>query len=461
MSIMTKMTGFALTIFFALFVSATCAAKKETLLHGIFWEVKPFIFTNEHGDLDGILPMVFKRAQHFCIKNESLQLMDFTIELSSRQEFNEYLRSNDKMEKEKMRKLKGIKGIVWAPITSTADLKWEDENKYRSFSILKTEQIAVIVPRHFIDLPNKILRGIVACKPIFIIASLLVVILGVVIWLIEKRWNKDFHRSFIKGSGTGFWWSIVSMTTVGYGDIVPKSPLGRSIAVIWLIIGVMIACVMTATMTEVVSGIGDLSVYGKTVAVLENSYEEKVAKMDYRAITVTGRSYEEVLEMVRQNKAFAALINADVAAWYQDEITDGSSYAPLHIIEKIPANLNLQVLINLDLPQEAKEAFGCMVQRQDEIYKHSIEYYQRYCHTETTYIGSFQDLVMKNTMVQALIILAGLALVIGLLFDLYVYFVSKRKGKNFCSDTVQCCKGLLGHNGDSDQEEEYQLTAKM
>lgn len=454
--------GFALLIFLTLVGSINCAAGKETLLHGVFWEVKPFIFYNEHtGDVDGILPMMFRRAQHFCVRNESLQMMDFTVKMDTREQFYRYLESEDKFEMEKMKKLKGKKGIVWVPITSMTDMKWEAENKYRGFSVLKSEELAVIVARPYIDLPNKILRGIIACKPIFIIAALLVIILGVVMWLIEKRWNKDFHRSFIKGSGTGFWWSIVSMTTVGYGDIVPKSPLGRIIAVVWLIIGVMIACVMTATMTDVVSGIGDLSVYGKTVSVLENSYEEKVAKMDYNANTIGSRSYKEVLDKVRRNEAFAALINADVAAWHQDEITDNSNDSPLHIIERLPAKLNLHILISIDLPQAAKDAFKCMVNFEDEIYTRSKEYFQRYCYTETTYVGTLHELVMKNPMVQALITLAGLALVVGILYDLYVYCISDRKGKRFYQDATQCCKGLFGHDADMDHEEEYHLTSKM
>jgi len=65
------------------------------------------------------------------------------------------------------------------------------------------------------------------------------------------------------------------MTTVGYGDVVPSSPLGRTIALFWLFIGMMIGCVMTATMTDIVSGVSDLTVRGKVVAVLEDSNDSR------------------------------------------------------------------------------------------------------------------------------------------------------------------------------------------
>lgn len=59
------------------------------------------------------------------------------------------------------------------------------------------------------------------------------------------------------------------MTTVGYGDVTPKSPLGRFIALFWLIVGILLVCVITATMTDAVSGVESLGVYGQSMAVLQ------------------------------------------------------------------------------------------------------------------------------------------------------------------------------------------------
>jgi voltage-gated potassium channel len=44
----------------------------------------------------------------------------------------------------------------------------------------------------------------------------------------------------------GFWWAISTVSTVGYGDVVPKSFLGRMLGVILIIIGIGVFVVLTA-----------------------------------------------------------------------------------------------------------------------------------------------------------------------------------------------------------------------
>lgn len=53
------------------------------------------------------------------------------------------------------------------------------------------------------------------------------------------------HKSF----GDAIWWSIVTTTTVGYGDISPVTTAGRVIAIILMIFGVGLIGMLTGTIT--------------------------------------------------------------------------------------------------------------------------------------------------------------------------------------------------------------------
>jgi ABC-type amino acid transport substrate-binding protein len=69
---------------------------------------------------------------------------------------------------------------------------------------------------------------------------------GFLIWMAERRRNPDQYRTGVAGILDGFWWSAVTMTTVGYGDTVPRSAFGRLIALIWMFMAIIIISFFTA-----------------------------------------------------------------------------------------------------------------------------------------------------------------------------------------------------------------------
>jgi polar amino acid transport system substrate-binding protein len=69
---------------------------------------------------------------------------------------------------------------------------------------------------------------------------------GVLLWWVEYRRNAMFARGPMRGWGTGLWLAIVTMTTVGYGDKVPVTPAGRTIASVWMLISMLTVSSLTA-----------------------------------------------------------------------------------------------------------------------------------------------------------------------------------------------------------------------
>lgn len=70
---------------------------------------------------------------------------------------------------------------------------------------------------------------------------------GTLLWLAERKKNPEqFPPNFIHGVPNGMWCAIVTMSTVGYGDIAPKTGRGRIVAGGWIVISIIFATSMVA-----------------------------------------------------------------------------------------------------------------------------------------------------------------------------------------------------------------------
>lgn len=78
---------------------------------------------------------------------------------------------------------------------------------------------------------------------LLVISTIFIVIGAVLISLVEGM-----------SIGDALWWSFVTFTTVGYGDILLKTQLGRTIAVLLMIIGIGVIGVITTSLTLYIVG---------------------------------------------------------------------------------------------------------------------------------------------------------------------------------------------------------------
>jgi len=84
-------------------------------------------------------------------------------------------------------------------------------------------------------------------------------IAGVAVWLFEGRRNRDmFGGGPARGVAQGIWWAAVTMTTVGYGDLAPKTAGGRIVGVIWMFAAIISISGFTAAISSSLT-VGELS----------------------------------------------------------------------------------------------------------------------------------------------------------------------------------------------------------
>ena len=97
-----------------------------------------------------------------------------------------------------------------------------------------------------------------------------VVLLGSVMYLVEGK------QSGFDSIPRSIYWAIVTLTTVGYGDISPQTNLGQSIAAIIMIMGYSIIAVPTGIVTSAMQYEKKPNL--KTCAVCEDNKQTRDAK---------------------------------------------------------------------------------------------------------------------------------------------------------------------------------------
>jgi ABC-type amino acid transport substrate-binding protein len=74
---------------------------------------------------------------------------------------------------------------------------------------------------------------------------------GLLMWFFERKHTDD--PKGVNSVFDAFWWSAVTMTTVGYGDRVPQTVGGRLVAMVWMFSGIILISSFTATISSVLT----------------------------------------------------------------------------------------------------------------------------------------------------------------------------------------------------------------
>lgn len=173
--------------------------------------------------------------------------------------------------------------------------------------------LAIATPAQYGNLRG-VLKGLLS--PVFLstvgVLLLLLLAVGALLWLVERKRNpQEFGGSVTEGIGNGFWWSLVTMTTVGYGDKAPVTFIGRALATIWMFASIVMISGLTASiaasltvnqLNTMVRGVQDLNRV-RSVAVTGSTGEQFLRKSGVRIQTVDTAA--EGLAMLREGTADA------------------------------------------------------------------------------------------------------------------------------------------------------------
>lgn len=151
---------------------------------------------------------------------------------------------------------------------------------------------------------------------LILLLLLVIFIFGFLVWIFERKRNKEEFGGDFRGIMQGFWWSAVTMTTVGYGDKSPRTTGGRLVGLVWMFMAVIIISSFTAGIAS--------SLTVKSIHDEINSIQD-LERFD--VTTVSSSSSQELLELYNIEAKLVnngpagidALLNQETSVFVYDE----------------------------------------------------------------------------------------------------------------------------------------------
>jgi polar amino acid transport system substrate-binding protein len=158
---------------------------------------------------------------------------------------------------------------------------------------------------------------------VLIVLFLSLLLMSHLMWIIERlRGGEQFAETYPRGIWDAFWWAAVTVTTVGYGDKVPRGDVARVLALLWMFTGLILVSFFTASVTTAltleklegtISGPGDLA--RKVVAATTGS-TSATAVMEHGGTLVEVAKVDEGYELLSRGEVDAVVYDAPVLQYH-------------------------------------------------------------------------------------------------------------------------------------------------
>jgi len=244
-----------------------------------------------------------------------------------------------------------------------------------------------------------------------------IVIFAHAVWLAERRNNADeFPAHYLAGIDDAVWWAAVTISTVGYGDKSPKSPIGRLIALLLILFGLAMFSVLAGHMAGRFVELSDAADV-KSASDVQNwrlcGYAEAFEAVKSVYVVRTIRSHIwECGELLRTGQVDGMLMDQPAMAYYRAH-NDWAISTPL-VISPPLAEPTVGIIFPKDSP--LRSAVSAEI----------VDYVGSRDHEESV-LAWFPDMLSDNLSNLQLSLVVPFVCLVGLYVAMQVLFTIKGK----------------------------------
>ncbi|XP_022795633.1 uncharacterized protein LOC111334203 [Stylophora pistillata] len=297
----------------------TCNCYRK--LHTNYWLNPPYMAEGAIGNASGIFPPILHLVVRSCCgecKQHGYTEIDFRY---SGRNF-----SAKKSSEKKVREAIDDPNELSFPVYGRMEQS-DYSNEYGFAPLVQSAGVSFIVAG---DEPGAAAKMVV--KAVFNLWPLIVTVFisaffsGIVMWLMDFFFNaQEFPSSLIRGPIEGMWWAFVTMTTLGYGDRVPRAIHSKFFGIVWITCGlVIIALVMSFITTSLTMDVikSDIAVYGSKVSAIDDSPEFRLGiRLNARMHGVS--TLEDLYQSLKDRRVDGALIDSYTLGSRKELFSDG------------------------------------------------------------------------------------------------------------------------------------------
>lgn len=184
-----------------------------------------------------------------------------------------------------------------------------------------------------------------------------IIIMAHLMWLVDKKDDGHIKSAYFPGIFEAMWFTLVTMTTVGYGDFAPKKWLSRICTAVVMLAGIGLFGIIIAelssdyTISQLQSDIsGPKDLHGRTVATLRGTTSVPVLeKLGAHVIEVAAP--ETLFDRLMLERADAVVYDTPTVLYYVSKYSNkimiaGGQFEPQHYGIALPQGSEWRERIN-------------------------------------------------------------------------------------------------------------------